>query len=430
MHAYQPITIYIDHPPSQSPLPSPILPNNGPIPTMSSVEFLRIVEDVREAIANDIHPRRIAQGSSGSYFCKNQQGKVVGVFKPKDEEPYGRLNPKWTKWIHKNLFPCCFGRSCLIPNFGYLSEAGASLIDRRLGLQVCPRTEVVSLSSESFYYPRNSSPYPKMGSFQIFLDNFKDATSFFREGYRQLVRNTSTSSISSTHSSTSSFMTAPPVALSPRTQKEFQLGFERLVILDYLIRNTDRGSDNWMIQYTPEELTESSTSNESKELTQVSQDTGMTLRVAAIDHGLAFPYKHPDNWRSYPYHWTFLPCARVPFSQETKDLILPQLTSAEWWSRTMDELEHLFRLDSDFSEAMWRKQRAVIRGQGYNLVEVLNQADPSLCCPFALVQRPPVAVYEEHEEEEGFLNGARRRLKKVKQRFETFTRNRPWFSWC
>jgi hypothetical protein len=40
----------------------------------------------------------ITKGSSGSYFArtKNEMGRVhtVAVFKPKDEEPYGRLNPK------------------------------------------------------------------------------------------------------------------------------------------------------------------------------------------------------------------------------------------------------------------------------------------------------------------------------------------------
>lgn len=29
----------------------------------------------------------------------------------------------------------------------------------------------------------------------------------------------------------------------------FQLQFERLVVLDYIIRNTDRGNDNWLIKY-------------------------------------------------------------------------------------------------------------------------------------------------------------------------------------
>ena len=49
-------------------------------------------------------------GSSGSYFVKKRDGKTVGVFKPKNEEPYGQLNPKWTKWMHKMCCPCCFGR--------------------------------------------------------------------------------------------------------------------------------------------------------------------------------------------------------------------------------------------------------------------------------------------------------------------------------
>ena len=68
--------------------------------------------------------------------------KIVGVFKPKDEEPYGHLNPKWTKWMHKTCCPCCFGRSCLVPNQGYLSEAGASFIDQKLQLHVVPKTKV------------------------------------------------------------------------------------------------------------------------------------------------------------------------------------------------------------------------------------------------------------------------------------------------
>lgn len=68
--------------------------------------------------------------------------KVIGVFKPKDEEPYGQLNPKWTKWMHKLCCPCCFGRSCLVPNQGYLSEAGASLVDSKLQLNIVPKTKV------------------------------------------------------------------------------------------------------------------------------------------------------------------------------------------------------------------------------------------------------------------------------------------------
>lgn len=37
--------------------------------------------------------------------------------------------------------------------------------------------------------------------------------------------------------------------LQPKLTLNFQLQFERLVVLDYIIRNTDRGNDNWLIQY-------------------------------------------------------------------------------------------------------------------------------------------------------------------------------------
>lgn len=84
---------------------------HGGSPDMSPEEFEAVVESVRVAIEQGVHPRMISQGSSGSYFARNADGKVVGVFKPKDEEPYAAGNPKWNKWIHRNLFPCCFGRA-------------------------------------------------------------------------------------------------------------------------------------------------------------------------------------------------------------------------------------------------------------------------------------------------------------------------------
>jgi hypothetical protein len=142
---------------------------------------------VRTAIESNMQPTRISQGSSGSYFCRNSSGKIVGVFKPKNEEPYGQLNPKWAKWIHRHLFPCFFGRSCLIPNLGYLSEAAASLIDRKLGTMIVPYTDVIHLSSSSFHYDyldrkrKSNGLPPKIGSFQCFLTNYKDATVFFRD---------------------------------------------------------------------------------------------------------------------------------------------------------------------------------------------------------------------------------------------------------
>lgn len=78
---------------------------------MPKSEFDAVIQSVRQAIRQEIHPSMISQGSSGSYFARDPDGKIVGVFKPKDEEPYAAGNPKWNKWIHRNLFPCFFGRA-------------------------------------------------------------------------------------------------------------------------------------------------------------------------------------------------------------------------------------------------------------------------------------------------------------------------------
>jgi phosphatidylinositol 4-kinase type 2 len=64
---------------------------------MTQEDFNTISQGVRSAIAEGIHPKMITKGSSGSYFARaKSEGRVqtVAVFKPKDEEPYGRLNPK------------------------------------------------------------------------------------------------------------------------------------------------------------------------------------------------------------------------------------------------------------------------------------------------------------------------------------------------
>lgn len=39
--------------------------------------------------------------------------------------------------------------------------------------------------------------------------------------------------------------------------KSFQSQFERLVILDYIIRNTDRGNDNWLIKFEKTKVSDS-----------------------------------------------------------------------------------------------------------------------------------------------------------------------------
>jgi phosphatidylinositol 4-kinase type 2 len=341
---------------------------------ISKVQFDDVVESVRIAIEMGVHPKMISQGSSGSYFARNTDGKVVGVFKPKDEEPYASRNPKWTKWIHRNLFPCFFGRACLIPNLSYVSEAAAYVLDAQLRTNLVPYTDIVYLSSKSFYYDfwdrrstwgsKKSLP-AKVGSFQVFLKGYKDANVFLREHPWPDQANSgfNAEDIPSKKKrppwsdcrpggaqSDDEEESHPPIS-SP-TQEEpserafywsstlkqaFREELEKLVILDYIMRNTDRGLDNWMIKvdWHNEEVSivsepprlngavgdpspparpvsvnaerpisndlnpyrrHEAMSAESRSATPSNHQDGASpsISIGAIDNSLSWPWKHPD----------------------------------------------------------------------------------------------------------------------------------------
>lgn len=422
-------------------------------------EFTKVIREAEIAIEEGIYPVRISQGSSGSYFVFDSTAqKRIGVFKPKDEEPYGGLNPKWTKWMHKVCCPCCFGRSCLVPNQGYLSEAAAYSVDKKLRLSIVPKTKVVRLFSKTFNYSaidrakattkQNVNDHfpnvgkhfhrlglpPKIGSFQMFVEDYEDASVWLRR-----------------------FEEFPPEA---DIKRQFQLQFERLVVLDYIIRNTDRGNDNWLIYSGTEEESveggdnppiagnssiehnnqnnsnenlqdvqggepndnnENGVQNQSKQIDRRKQ----FIKIAAIDNGLAFPFKHPDEWRAYPYYWAWLPYAKIPFSSETFELVYSNLTDMNFVQELCDELYQIFSKDAGFDKNLFERQMSVMRGQILNLTQSLKEGKT----PFQLVQMPPVLV--ERKTQSGPASYSRGRLRSMTDTFtQSFQKSGPFFTWC
>jgi phosphatidylinositol 4-kinase type 2 len=418
---------------------------------LSKLEFDDMVESVRTAIELGLHPTLIAQGSSGSYFVRNTSGKVLGVFKPKDEEPYASKNPKWTKWIHRNLFPFFFGRACLIPNLSYVSEAAAYVLDCQLRTNIVPYTEVVSLSSKSFFYDfwdrrafyRKKKPLPeKQGSFQVFLKGYKGATEFFKEHpwpdqqnstFRDAPRRKRKTlwtedcrpksgqegdSDEEEGLNSRSQDRARHEFWSDALQESFREELEKLVVLDYIMRNTDRGTDNWMIRIDTQKQTAEIVAKPPKSERQQNghldpshaaeydrrrdnmtaspsqEENNAVPRLGAIDNSLSWPWKHPDAWRSYPFGWLFLPVSLIgrPFSEKTRRHFLPLLTSKEWWSDTQVKLRNCFELDADFKERMFARQIAVMKGQAWNVVETLKTPDHG---PLELTRRNRVCVWDD-----------------------------------
>lgn len=424
---------------------------------LSKLEFDDLVESVRTAIELGMHPKLISQGSSGSYFARNSGGKVVGVFKPKDEEPYASKNPKWTKWIHRNLLPFAFGRACLIPNLSYVSEAAAYVLDCQLRTGLVPYTDVVGLSSKSFhydfferrsYYKKGKQLPEKVGSFQVFLKGYKGATEFFREHpwpdrqggftntqsrrktkrWGESCRPGGTSAAEEDTDDEETGLTegeqnkSRHEFWSEELQQSFREELEKLVILDYVMRNTDRGTDNWMIRIDRDrnvahlvveppgrrnkQKGEAESSKENWHADGYTRrDEGMTAsrsrerdlaipHIGAIDNSLSWPWKHPDAWRSYPFGWLFLPVSLIgrPFSERTRKHFLPLLTSKDWWRDTQVRLRECFELDADFQEKMYARQIAVMKGQAWNVVETLKTPDHG---PLELTRRSRMLVWDD-----------------------------------
>lgn len=62
-----------------------------------------------------------------------------------------------------------------------------------------------------------------------------------------------------------------------------------------------------------------------------SQQVDRIFKIACIDNGLAFPFKHPSDIRSYPFSWSkyFPYFANQPFVPEVKECVLRVLQNVE-----------------------------------------------------------------------------------------------------
>ncbi|EEB06528.2 phosphatidylinositol 4-kinase Lsb6 [Schizosaccharomyces japonicus yFS275] len=375
-------------------------PNHG---CYNQPDFAQKLRSIQLAIRQGVYPLLIKKGSSGSYFTLEESGEIIGIFKPKNEEPYGRLNPKWTKWFHRTMFPCFFGRSCLIPNLSYISEAAACLLDRSLGLHIVPYTDITWLASPTFnydYFERKAflsgkKPLPdKIGSLQLFLRNYHTASEFFRMHPVPKSMLNSLSGYAASTSSEESFAEEGEWYTNFWNEElceRFSLELEKLVLLDYLMRNTDRNMENWMVSlcFEPECRHQDDPISNHHSLTE---DDLPHFHIGAIDNSLAFPYKHPDEWRSYPHGWLTLPSIflRKPFSSFTRTVFLNKLTSKDWWNTLYVKMRQLHSQDSDFEDKMFRRQFSLLKGQAYNIVETLKVPGSNVyhlceCSPFYVV---------------------------------------------
>ena len=218
-----------------------------------------------------------------------------------------------------------------------------------------PVTQLVYLSSQTFNYKKKTrhaclqqeQQLPaKLGSLQLFAEGYQEAKTFFRSINHQMREEL-------------------------LADKTFLFEFQKMVILDYIIRNTERGMDNWLIRRQKIPI--------------------LLVKIVAIDHGLSFPYRHPSQCRSFPYSWAKMPYAKVPFMEEIRSLFQTKISNLTFSGELEQQLQIIFEASPHFRKELFQKQMEIVRGQMVNIADALNKQQT----PEQLVKKQLVLVQKE-----------------------------------
>jgi len=129
-------------------------------PSLPSSLSFTWVEAVRHSLALKNSVELCPDGVGGTYFIKDQDNHYIGLFKPIDEEPGAKLNPK--QLLNNPLMP---------PGGGAIREVVAYLLDLKHSAGV-PETLIVhNMLHQNFNNQDKSQITPKTGSLQKYINN-------------------------------------------------------------------------------------------------------------------------------------------------------------------------------------------------------------------------------------------------------------------
>jgi len=105
-----------------------------------------LVQEARRALALNLKPEFILDGSGGTYFLHNTRKAKISVFKPADEEPYAENNPRgYIRQPGQDMFL----REGVVPGEACIREVAAFMLDHG-GFSGVPMTTLVECRHPSF----------------------------------------------------------------------------------------------------------------------------------------------------------------------------------------------------------------------------------------------------------------------------------------
>lgn len=249
-----------------------VSPPEQPITPIGSFDM------AREGLLAGVHPMLSSGGTGGAYFLKSTVGETVAVFKPADEEPLAKNNPRGNSWMNNlnngnntdtaiQSSPGEGMRKGTRVGEGAAREVAAYLLDHD-GFSGVPVTSLANLSEQSVFFSgedddiiqRENENSGKLGSIQEFIKADAEAEEF-----------------------------GP--SLFPLEE------VHKIAVLDIRLANTDRNAGNILVKKD--------------------ENTGQIVSLIPIDHGYALPHTFEDVC----FEWEFWPQAKQPFSKSTKEYI-------------------------------------------------------------------------------------------------------------
>jgi len=127
-------------------------------------ELRSAIEATQQGLASGMQPKLARSGLGGTYFLSNNEDRILGVFKPEDEEAYAPNNPRGLA----DRMGSRGVRGGLLSGEANVREVAAYLLDHDKFANV-PATVRVEVSHPSF------GSTPKIGSFQEFKPHDEEA---------------------------------------------------------------------------------------------------------------------------------------------------------------------------------------------------------------------------------------------------------------
>ena len=223
-----------------------------------SPEVARSFDLARRGLAMGNRPQLARGGTGGAYFLRDGDGETCAVFKPADEEPNARNNPRGrTESVAGEGL-----RKGTRVGEGASREVAAYLLDHD-GFAAVPATSLANLC-DGGKGGKGGEGEGKLGSLQAFVRADAEAEE-----------------------------------LGPGTFPTREV--HKITQLDIRLANTDRNAGNILVQNRGGALREG----------------GAGMFLVPIDHGYALPHTLEDVC----FEWEFWPQAKIPYDDETKAYI-------------------------------------------------------------------------------------------------------------